>query len=519
MPRLLVVDDERLIIDCFCNLLSSAGVIVDGALSATEALSAFRQNSYDAVLVDVHLPDRSGMQLLSEIQAVDSRIPVILMTGRAIATTAIEAMRKGAFEYLVKPVDPDHLLVVVRQALDVSRMARNQVNLPLETRDPAEDETLIGNCPAMQDVFRQIGRVTNQDVTVLILGESGTGKELVARAIYQYSKRANKPFRAINCAAIPESLLESELFGHEKGSFSGAERKRIGKFEQCDGGTLFLDEIGDMTPLTQSKVLRVLQDQQFERVGGGEAVRTNVRLIAATNRNLVEMMERETFRKDLYFRLNVYTIQLPPLRERASDIPQLVYYFLKRFNRELDKSVVHVSPEAMNLLNTYSWPGNLRELQSVLKHAVIVANSSILLPEFLPETVRGLTPHSQLAPAAKPDAASALDDALRDFVHEQLCAGNNLLYEDAVKKLDRILLPEALKKLDGNVSRTAVLLGMSRSTLRGKLTELGLSLDRSIRVTDQPREPIEEPTSLDQHQTPNEAFQTVSEGRFFTEMV
>jgi two-component system nitrogen regulation response regulator GlnG len=297
------------------------------------------------VVTDIRLSGTSGLDLLRELQAIDSRVPVILMTGHGTASTAIDAMRRGAFEYLLKPLDLDLLEAVINRALETSRMSRTPAKIADENDFDGEGDLLVGQCPAMQEVYRQIGRVAGQDVTVLILGESGTGKEVVARSIYQYSNRADRLFLAINCAAIPEQLLESELFGHEKGSFTGAERKRIGKFEQCDGGTLFLDEIGDMTPLMQTKVLRVLQDQQFERVGGNEMVRTNVRLIAATNRNLTEMMEKGTFRADLYYRLNVYTIQLPPLRERDGDLQLLVNYFLKRFNRELGKSVTHISPK------------------------------------------------------------------------------------------------------------------------------------------------------------------------------
>ena len=388
MPKLLVVDDDTLILDCFRYAFPPELLSLETATTAAEALSLFRQQSFDAVITDVRLPDSSGLQLLQDLQTLDGKVPVILMTGHGTANTAIEAMRRGAFEYLLKPLDLDALQSVVDRALETSRMTRTLVKIARDTEpDQGVDDLLVGQCPAMQEVYRQIGRVAGQDVTVLILGESGTGKEVVARAIYQYSKRADKTFLAINCAAIPENLLESELFGHEKGSFTGAERKRIGKFEQCDGGTLFLDEIGDMTPLTQTKVLRVLQDQQFERVGGQEMVRTNVRLIAATNRHLTEMMEHGTFRSDLYYRLNVYTIHLPPLREREGDLPLLVNHFLKRFSRELGKDVRSLSPEAMDLLTDYPWPGNLRELQSVLKHAVVEATGPVILSEFLPGVV------------------------------------------------------------------------------------------------------------------------------------
>ena len=485
MPKLLIVDDDKLILDCFRYAFLPEQIALETATNAAEALSAFRQQSFDAVVADIRLPDASGLQLLRDLQALDGRVPVILMTGHGTANTAIEAMRRGAFEYLLKPLDLDVLQTVIDRALEMSRMTRTPAKIATDSEtDDGEGDLLVGQCPAMQEVYRQIGRVAGQDVTVLILGESGTGKEVVARAIYQYSKRAEKPFLAINCAAIPENLLESELFGHEKGSFTGAERKRIGKFEQCDGGTLFLDEIGDMTPLTQTKVLRVLQDQQFERVGGNEMVRTNVRLITATNRNLTEMMEQGTFRSDLYYRLNVYTIHLPPLRERTGDLPLLVNHFLSRFNRELDKQVRQISPEAMALLTDYSWPGNLRELQSVLKHAVVEAAGPVILPEFLPESVRGAVPGSASVPAERTASDLGANDELIRFIHQRIRAGTESLYGDVIQRVERTLLTELLHQVEGNISRAAAILGISRSTLRTKLSSLGINLDRSVRLTE-----------------------------------
>ncbi len=483
MPKLLVVDDDTLILDCFRYAFPPEQLSLETAATATEAMELFRRHSFDAVITDVRLPDSSGLQLLQDLHGLDGKVPVILMTGHGTANTAIEAMRRGAFEYLLKPLDLDALQSVVDRALETSRMTRTSVKIARDTEpDQGVDDLLVGQCPAMQEVYRQIGRVAGQDVTVLILGESGTGKEVVARAIYQYSKRADKPFLAINCAAIPENLLESELFGHEKGSFTGAERKRIGKFEQCDGGTLFLDEIGDMTPLTQTKVLRVLQDQQFERVGGQEMVRTNVRLIAATNRHLTEMMEHGTFRSDLYYRLNVYTIHLPPLRERNGDLPLLIDHFLNRFSRELDKDVRTVSPQAMSLLTNYTWPGNLRELQSVLKHAVVEASGPLIVPDFLPATVR----HAINSPTAIPvePSASAVgnEDELIRYIHQRLRAGTESLYDEIIQRVERTLLTELLTHVEGNISRASAILGISRSTLRTKLAALGINLDRTVRL-------------------------------------
>jgi two-component system nitrogen regulation response regulator GlnG len=277
MPLLLVIDDEPLILDSFRHLFTEPAVTLKTAMTAAEGIELFRRQRPDAVILDVQLPDMTGLELCRRLRHQDPRVPIILMTGHGTAATAIEAMQLGAYEYLVKPLDPDEIELLVSRTFEISR--RMRVPALVADAGPADEESdlLLGGCPAMQDVFKGIGRVASQDVTVLILGECGTGKELVARALYHYSKRSSAPFLAINCAAIPEALLESELFGHEKSSFTGADRKRIGKFEQCNGGTLFLDEIGDMSPATQAKILRVLQDQQFERVGGNEPIRTNVR--------------------------------------------------------------------------------------------------------------------------------------------------------------------------------------------------------------------------------------------------
>jgi two-component system nitrogen regulation response regulator GlnG len=322
----------------------------------------------------------------------------------------------------------------------------------------------------MQSVCKQIGRVAPQNVNVLVLGESGTGKELVARAIYHYSRRSAGPFLAINCAAIPESLLESELFGHEKGAFTGADRRRIGKFEQCRGGTLFLDEIGDMTPLTQTKILRVLQGQEFERLGGNERIQTDVRIVAATNRPLEQMVADGTFRGDLYSRVNVYAIPLPPLRERGDDLRLLAEHFVRNFSRELGKDVRAIAPEALALLERYSWPGNVRELQSVVKRSLLQASGPLLLPAFLP---------AFLSDAGRP-AGGARDqghESIAHFVQRELSAGTSSLYADVHAFTDRLLLAEVLRHTGGNLSQAARLLGISRVTLRTRLQALGLSAE------------------------------------------
>jgi two-component system nitrogen regulation response regulator GlnG len=325
----------------------------------------------------------------------------------------------------------------------------------------------------MLEVYKAIGRVAAQNVPVLITGESGTGKELVARAIYQHGPRAMATFLTLNCAAIPETLLESELFGHEKGAFTGADRRRIGKFEQVSGGTLFLDEVGDMPLALQAKILRVLQEQSFERVGGNETVQTDVRLIAATHRDLKVWLAEEKFRPDLYHRLSVFTIHLPPLRERGDDLPMLVEHYLRRFSRELEREVREVDPEALKRLSNYSWPGNIRELQSVLKQALLQASGTILLPAFLPELTGG---SGESGTAAPPGA----DLGLEAFIRQRLAPDMQDLYADTHRQVDRLLLPRVLEYTGGNQYQAARLLGIARQTLRQKLRDLGLHVTHSV---------------------------------------
>ncbi len=479
MPILLVIDDEPSILHFFRRAFREPEVKLLTAGSAAEGLEKIAQHRPDVIILDINLPDQSGLEAFQRINELDAKIPVIFITGHGTTATAIEAMRLGAYEYLLKPLELDQLSDLVERAFEISRLMRVPAVVPAVEASrgasaPGEEssEILVGRGPAMQEIYKAIGRVAPQDVTVLILGESGTGKELVARAIYHYSRRSAGPFLAINCAAIPEPLLESELFGHERGAFTGADRKRIGKFEQCNGGTLFLDEIGDMTPLTQMKILRVLQDQQFERVGGNETIKTDVRLIAATNRDLEQLMAAGQFRSDLYYRLNVYTIKLPPLRERDVDLPLLAEHFLRRFSRELGKEVQRIAPEALELLRRYPWPGNLRELQSVLKQALLQATGPVLLPEFLPSLVRG--------EAKQPAALSLTVADLEQFIQERLHAGSNDLYAEWQALTDRQLLTHVLRHTRNNLSQAARILGINRSTLRSKLAGLGIAVEKPL---------------------------------------
>ena len=376
MVRLLVVDDEPNVLYSIKKGLQGDSLEVDVAQTGRQALDLIQHSRPDAVILDVRLADMSGLEVFDQIRAFDARLPVIIITAYAATETAIEATKRGAFEYLLKPVDLHQLRDVVHRALELSRFRHVPAVFGEEVAKDAD--RIVGRSPAMLEVYRAIGRVAPRDVSVLILGESGTGKELVARAIFHHSARTNAPFLAINCAAIPENLLESELFGHERGSFTGADRRRIGKFEQSNGGTLFLDEIGDMSAATQAKVLRLIQEQRFERLGGNETIQTDVRLIAATNKDLDAEVLAGRFRKDLLYRLNVFTIRMPALRERREDIPLLIEHFLPRFSRSLGRNIRSVAPEAERCLHAYDWPGNVRQLQHVLQYAIVQSSGDIL---------------------------------------------------------------------------------------------------------------------------------------------
>jgi two-component system nitrogen regulation response regulator GlnG len=479
MPTLLVVDDEPSILHFFRRAFSEPEVTLRTAASASEGLEAVTSEHPDVVILDIDLPDMSGLEAFRRIHEIDPKIPVIFITGHGTMATAIEAMRLGAYEYLLKPLELDQLSDLVERAFAISRLMRVPAVFPEGGEAEEDSDALLGRCTAMQELYKAIGRVAPQDVTVLILGESGTGKELVARALYHYSHRDKGPFLAINCAAIPETLLESELFGHEKGAFTGADRRRIGKFEQAKGGTLFLDEIGDMTPLTQTKILRILQGQEFERVGGNEPIKADVRVIAATHRDLEKMVAEGTFRGDLYYRLNVYAIRLPPLRERGEDLTLLAEHFVRRFGRELKKNVRGIAPEALELLRSYSWPGNVRELQSVIKQALLQTTGPVVAPEFLPAVLRG-----QGRSADRPDGPEFDYGSLTAVIQDQLRAGSTTLYSDYQALTDKHLLAEVLRHTGGNLSQASRLLGITRATLRTKLNALGIPVDRPVTSED-----------------------------------
>jgi two-component system nitrogen regulation response regulator GlnG len=492
MAVLLIVDDEKNVLYSLEKGLRPDGYEILTADTARRGIELVGQSHPDVVLLDVRLPDMSGLDAFHRMREIDPRLPVIIMTAHGTTDTAIKAMKSGAYEYLLKPVKLNELRQIVARAIEVSRLSRVPAVFD-QTAEPVAADHIVGTSRPMQRVYKDIGRIAGQDVNVLILGESGTGKELVARAIFHHSSRSKGPFLAINAAAIPETLLESELFGHERGSFTGADRRRIGKFEQADHGTLFLDEIGDMPLATQAKVLRLLQDGRFERVGGNETIQTDVRVIAATNQDMGRLIEQGRFRQDLYYRLRVFTIELPPLRERADDLPLLLEHFIKLYNRELGKSIRSVSEETFEVLRAHSWPGNVRELQSAVKYALVHACGNVLTPDCLPESCGSLRPSDSTAPSP-PDgtAEDALEgeqaigavrpDAL-DVSHlfaQLVDQGHPHVYHAVERAVQRFLLTEALQRANGNQVEASRLLGISRTTLRAKLESLGLYIEKQV---------------------------------------
>jgi two-component system nitrogen regulation response regulator GlnG len=477
--KLLVIDDEPIICHSFKRALTSPEIEVVTAGTIAQGWRRFESDKPDAIVLDLQLPDGSGLDLFGRIHKADPKRPVIIVTAHGTTETAIEAMKQGAFDYLTKPLDLEQMSGILGRAFEAARLMRDPAILPT---DPG-GERIVGRTPIVQEMCKVIGRVAAQDATVLILGESGTGKELVARAIYSHSKRTDKPFLVINCAAIPENLVESELFGHERGAFTGADRQRVGRFEQCGDGTVLLDEIGDMPMSAQAKMLRLLQEQQFERVGGNQPITTRVRILAATNQNLEQLIAAGKFRSDLYYRLKVVTIRVPPLRDRREDIAELSNYFLFRYARETSRDIRGISPEALDMLQQYDWPGNVRQLQNCIQAVVcqmagqtIRPNDLAILPSELPvapSAVTQLPPHS-IIPASPPvfDLASTIEAMLRD--------GGKEVHSRILSLVERELLTRALRHTHGRQAQASDLLGINRATLRYKLREMGISLDTVV---------------------------------------
>jgi len=484
MSKLLLIDDETDVQYSFQRIFDSPEIELTTASSGEEGLKLIPKTKPDLVLMDIRMGGINGLETLRRIRQMDSKLLVILMTAYGTTQTAIEAMKLGAYDYLLKPFDVIKLKDIVNNALKAAHDMRQIVSYQplLESED--YESGIVGRSEAMQQVFKMIGQVAGTEATALITGESGTGKELVARAIYHHSNRNTQPFLAVNCAAIPEQLLESELFGHERGAFTGATLQRIGKFEQCNGGTIFLDEIGDMTPATQTKILRVLQSGTFERVGGNTPLKVDVRIIAATNKPLEEAVAARQFREDLFYRLNVVRIHIPPLRERREDVRLLVNYFLKKFARDQETAPKSISSGVIKALEQYHWPGNVRELENVVRRALVVAKGDAILLSDLPPEIVGQPPApSASAPLSTASAGTA------DVGGTDVVALTRKLFQWARKDpklklipaVERELVLQALKETSGNQVQAAKLLGITRATLRKRIEKFGIQRELSLK--------------------------------------
>jgi two-component system nitrogen regulation response regulator GlnG len=469
--RILIADDEDSLRWVLEKSLRQAGYEVATAKDGESALRAFETEPHDLVFLDVRMPGMDGLTALAKLREIRPAAHVIVMTAHGTMETAIQAMQRGAYDYLSKPFDLDEVLLLTERALQAQRLTQEVARLRTGLMEVKEFSALIGRHPRMQEVYKAIGRIAGSDVTILLRGESGTGKELVARAIHHYSRRSGRAFVAVSCAAIPATLLESEMFGHERGAFTDAKERRLGKFELAHGGTLYLDEIGDMPVELQTKLLRALQERTIERVGGQESIRVDVRVIAATNRDLETAMRQGEFREDLYYRLNVVTLNLPTLRERRRDVPLLVEHFLAKYAEELGER--GVAPEALDRLVGHDWPGNVRELENVIQRAMVLAQNGVILPEHLP-----------IGPVSAA-ASVAVDATLEEIIERKLleCVrglrerANANLYDLVIGLVEKPLLRAVLRETASNQVRAAQILGINRNTLRKKLTEHGIDPD------------------------------------------
>ncbi len=493
---ILIVDDDDEIRYSLGRVLGSQGYRIDTASSGEEGIEKVKAGSApDLIFMDIRMGGINGLETLQHMRSIDSNLQIILMTAFGTAQTAIEAMKYGAYDYAMKPFDPERVLALASSAINAALDLRAAPKKEKKVNSEDYKEGIVGSSPAMQEVFKVIGQVAASDATVLVTGESGTGKELIANCIYQHSLRSDGPFTAVNCAAIPENLIESELFGHEKGSFTGATSQRIGKFEQCDRGTIFLDEIGDMALATQTKILRVLQDGEIQRVGGSETIRVDVRVLAATNKDLESMVRSKEFREDLYYRLNVFRIRVPSLSQRKDDIPDIVDFMLQKLAREGKAKATRLSDDAMAILIRYPWPGNVRELGNFVYHSAVVAQGEIILAKDLPDTVleKNLTGLASTDPAKEPSGEELFQVAESpglNFASESSIATDaepaeamdrlfDLLYKEVKERqgerilsyIEKNMIKRAISDTGGNQAKAAEILGITRNTLKKRLDE------------------------------------------------
>lgn len=474
MGTIVIVDDDAQLRHSFEKLLTSEGHIVRTSATGETGLELIKARLPDLVIMDVRLPGMDGLQTFRAMHEIEPKLPVIIMTAYGSTDTAIEATKLGAYDYVLKPFEIPEMLSTIEKALEAGRFMRSRVSVDAAEANDSAD-AILGRSKAMQEVFKAIGRVASTDATVLVRGESGTGKELVARAIYQHGIRSDKPFLVINCVAIPETLLESELFGYEKGAFTGAVTRRVGKIEQANGGTVFLDEIGDMPFSIQAKILRLLQEKSIERLGGRAPIPVDVRVIAATNRDLEAALAEGRFREDLYYRLKVVTLRLPPLRDRSGDTIVLADYFLKKYASEMNVNSPGVTSEAKTILNNYTWPGNVRELGNTIQKALIFSRGAPISAEEISQAIKGET-------ARREPVQSSEDESIRDWVRKVLAlGGGEKTFNDLIDKFAEVLITEALNLTSGNRSQAAKLLGLSRPTLLARIEKYGIKIETAIR--------------------------------------
>ncbi|MFQ5602617.1 MAG: sigma-54-dependent transcriptional regulator [bacterium] len=453
MVKILIVEDDRNTLSGLVEILSEEGYEVAGVESAKKALKHLKKDAFDILLTDLKMDDMNGMELFERTLPLAPEMKTIVMTAYSSVKDAVEAMKKGVYEYLTKPLDLDELFIIIEKAIGEQNLQRENIELKKQVKSTYSFENIVGNSSALQRIFTTIVKVAKTHSTVLIRGESGTGKELVARAIHYNSPRINQALVEISCASFPETLLESELFGYEKGAFTGADGRKKGRFELAQGGTIFLDEIGDISESVQTKLLRVLQERTITRLGGTETIKVDVRVIAATNRDLEEAMKSGKFREDLYYRLNVIPIVLPPLRERKEDIPLLLEHFVKKYSMENKKPPPRISEEALQICMDYDWPGNVRELENAMENAIVLGEGATILPEHLPFGMFKKT-------------ESSLDlDFLKNSGHT---------YKDKTEAAEKLILLDAIEKSGGNKSEAAKMLNISLRTMRYKIKKYKL---------------------------------------------
>lgn len=472
MDIILVIDDDDQLRNSFSKLLKEEKYAVISAASGEAGIEIVKENSLDLVLLDMRLPGINGMETFKRIKKIDSKLPVIIITAYGTTQIAIEATKMGAYDYVLKPFDVADMLNLIEQAIEAGYFMRAPVKIDAAP-DKDSGDAIIGQSKLMQNVYKSIGRVSQTDATVLITGESGTGKELVARAIYHHGIRSDKAFLIINCVAIPENLLESELFGYEKGAFTGAFQRHIGKIEQADGGTVFLDEIGDMPLNIQAKILRLLQEKNIERLGGEETIPVDVRIITATNKNLEQAIEKEKFREDLYFRLKVVALELPPLRDRQDDINHLVSYYMAKFSKELKMDNPGIQKEVLDRMHQYDWPGNIRELLNLIQKVLIFNRGA-------PVSVTDLEQVFNKKETIKPTEKIDRND-IKEWVRQTLSRSpGNYSFDNYIDTVASIVIAEALKLTNGNRSKAAKLLSISRPTLHAKIDKYNIKLKTEI---------------------------------------